>query len=293
MSIKRVSVIAVALFSVLFMPVSSFADESASKGREIIQKYKDAILVVRLVIKGGMSFRGSSHQEESKSEATGVVIDPSGLMVVPLSETDPYGQIGSLLSSMGSSRGVDIDIKSELADVKIVLGDGSEIAGRVVLRDRDLDLAFVRPLEKPAQPMTCIDLAKDVQLDLLDQALCLDRMTSAYDRVPHVSMGRVKSIVEKPRKYYLVEGTTTGAPVFDLEGRILGINLSTPGSSSDDADSLMDYLKSAAGDMVLPAADIREAAAQAPEVDQVKEEVAEPVESATGEVEAATGEKMK
>jgi hypothetical protein len=293
MSMRRSALLVVLLFSVLFVPTLSSADELAGKGREIVKNYKDAILIVRMVIKGGMSFRGSSHQEESKAEATGVVIDPNGLMVVPLSETDPYGEIGSLLSSMGSSRGVDINIKSELTDVKIVLGDGSEIAGKVVLRDRDLDLAFVRPLEKPAQPMTSIDLTKDVQLDLLDVTICLDRMTSAYDRVPHIAVGRVKSIVEKPRKYYLVEGTTTGAPVFDVEGRILGINLSTPNSSSDDSDSVMEYLRTAAGEMVLPAADIHEAALQAPEVDQVKDEVAEPVGSATGEVEAATGEESK
>lgn len=290
MSMRRTTLLAVLLFSLLSLPALSSADDLAGKGREIVNKYKEAILIVRLVIKGGMSFGGSSHQEESKTEATGVVIDPTGLAVVPLSETDPYGEIGDLLSSMGSSRGVDVNVKSDLADVKYVLADGTEIAAKVVLRDRDLDLAFVRPLEKPAQPMTFVDLSKDVQLDLLDEAICLDRMTSAYDRVPYAAVGRVKSVVEKPRRYYLIEGTTTGGPVFDVEGRILGINLSTPSSSSDDSNSIMEYLKNS-GEMVLPAADIREAAAQAPEVDQVKDEVAAPVDSATGEVEAATGEK--
>lgn len=290
MSAKRTTLPAVLLFSLMMISSPSFADELAGKGRELVAKYKDAILIVRMVIKGGMSFSGRSHQEESKAEATAVVIDPNGLAVVPLSETDPYGEIGDLLSSMGSRRGMDVNIKSELADMKYVLDDGSEVPGKVVLRDRDLDLAFVRPLEKPAKPMTYVDLTQDVTLDLLDQTVCVDRMTSAYDRVPYAAVGRVQSIVEKPRRYYMVEGATTGGPVFDAQGKILGINLSTPNSSGDDSESVMEYLKSS-GEMVLPAADIREAAVQAPEVDQVKDEVAEPVEAATGEVEAGTGEK--
>ncbi|MBV6483317.1 MAG: hypothetical protein DIKNOCCD_03088 [bacterium] len=259
------------LAAVSFNQVSQ-ADSFSERGREIIQKNRNAILVVRMIIKGGMSFQGmGSHQEESKTEATGVVIDPNGLTVVPLSETDPYGQIGSLLSSSKYGKKMDIQFKSELTDVKMILDDGKEISGKVVLRDRDLDLAFVRPLEKPAEPMAAIDLTQDATLELLDETLCLDRMTSRYDRVPHVTAGRVKAVVEKPRRYYLVEGTTSGAPVFDLDGRILGINLSTPGSSGDDSDSLMEYLKNA-GEMVLPAADIREAASQAPEVDAVPDE---------------------
>lgn len=256
------------------------ADTLPERGREIIRKNQKAILVVRMVIKGGMSVQGmGSHQEESKTEATGVVINPNGLTVVPLSETDPYGELGNLFSGSKYGKNLDIQFKSELSDVKMILEDGKEIPGKVVLRDRDLDLAFVRPLEKPSEPMAAIDLTHDATLELLDETICLDRMTSTYDRVPHVTLGRVKAIVEKPRRYYLVGGATTGSPVFDLEGHILGINLSSPSSSSDDSDSLVDYLKNA-GEMVLPAADIREAADQAPEVDAVPDDS----EAASGEV---------
>lgn len=140
------------LAAVSFNQVSQ-ADSFSERGREIIQKNRNAILVVRMIIKGGMSFQGmGSHQEESKTEATGVVIDPNGLTVVPLSETDPYGQIGSLLSSSKYGKKMDIQFKSELTDVKMILDDGKEISGKVVLRDRDLDLAFVRPLESLPNP---------------------------------------------------------------------------------------------------------------------------------------------
>jgi len=44
------------------------------------------------------------------------------------------------------------------------------------------------------------------------------------------------------------------------------------------------------GNMVLPAADIREAAAQAPEVDQVKEEAPAEESESNEAVEEATGE---
>jgi hypothetical protein len=250
---------------VMLVAGTACADEKAEKARAVVARYQDAVLVVKLVIKGGMSFGGVGGQDrESKKEATGVVIDPSGLVVSPLSETDPYGRLEGMLSGLHEGGDMNIQVKSELSDVKLVLPDAREIPAKVVLRDKDLDLAFIRPIEKLAQPMPSVDLAKAADLALLDEGLILDRMPSSYDRAIYALFGRVQAIVEKPRRYYSVEGTTLGAPVFDLDGQILGINLLTPNKSSSETDSLGSMRR-----MVLPASDILEAAAQAPQADAV------------------------
>ena len=44
--------------------------------------------------------------------------------------------------------------------MKILLDDGTEVPAEIVLRDKDLDLAFIRPKAKPASPMTSVDLTK-------------------------------------------------------------------------------------------------------------------------------------
>src|SRR5881296_2706666 len=141
----------VALVLALTLPARA-DDEIAVKGREIFEKYQHATVTVQLVLKSKMSMTGfGGRSNESKQEATGTTIDPSGLTVLSLSATDP----GSLLSSMMTGEGeggTDLKFKmeNELTDVKILTHDGAELPAEVVLRDKDLDLAFLRPKQKPS-----------------------------------------------------------------------------------------------------------------------------------------------
>src|SRR6266487_3234069 len=74
------------------------ADEIAVKGRQIFQKYQHATVTVQLVMKSKMSMPGfGGRSNESKQDATGTTIDPSGLTVLSLSATDP----GSIMSGEG------------------------------------------------------------------------------------------------------------------------------------------------------------------------------------------------
>src|SRR6266496_728719 len=160
------------------------ADEVAVKGREIFQKYQHVTVTVQLVLKSKVSMPGfGGRSNESKQDATGTTIDPSGLNVLSLSATDP----GSILSGMMTSEGdggseVKFKMENELTDVKILTHDGAELPAEVVLRDKDLDLAFVRPKQKPAAPMPAIDLAHAGEAQLLDQVITLNRLGKVAGR---------------------------------------------------------------------------------------------------------------
>ena len=61
------------------------------------------------------------------------------------SVTDPSGAMKDAYTRAITARGGDISqlkFESEISDVKIVLADGTEIPADVVLRDKDLDLAY-------------------------------------------------------------------------------------------------------------------------------------------------------
>lgn len=179
------------------------ADEGAVAGRDILSKYQNAVLTVKLVIKQGMSFGGrDANKSESKSEATGTVIDPSGLTVISLTATDPSGLLGDL---MGGSDDEDMKLKieSEVTDVKLILPDATEVPAKIVLRDKDLDLAFIRPVDKPTKPLTYIDLANDSKPKILDELIVLNRLGKVANRAPAVSLDRVESMIEKPRTFYV------------------------------------------------------------------------------------------
>ena len=106
-------------------------------------------------------------------EATGTVIGPDGLTVLALSSTDPMSMMQDM---MGGMFGDDLDMASQVSDAKILEQDGTELAAEIVLRDKDLDLAFVRPVEKPAEAMPCVNLEDAAAPEIFDEVVVLDRL---------------------------------------------------------------------------------------------------------------------
>jgi len=247
----------------------AFAQSIEEQGRAILEKHQKAVVAVQLVVKSKYSMMGmGSEEQESKQEATGFVIDPTGLIVLPLSSTDPGGMLESMMSAMGGE-GNQPKIETTIGDVKVLLDDGKEIPAQVVLRDKDLDLAFVRTSEKPADPLPCIDLGQSGEAQVLDQVVALNRLGKVANRSSSVSLERIEAIVRKPRTFYLPGNDPThsglGSPVFTLDGKALGI-LVMRTIKGESGGGLMDMMGMAKGMLVivLPAADILEAAKQAP-----------------------------
>lgn len=230
------------------------ADATAETGRAILAKAGDAVVTVKLVIKA----KQGGQSKEQKSEVTGTVIDPSGLTVLSLSQMDP-GSLWDLLSPGGERGGGKLE--TEITDLKIILPDGKEIPAKVVLRDKDLDLAFLRPVDTPAAPLAAVDLAQAASPRILDEVISVNRLGKVASRASALSSIRIESVVEKPRTFYILEGGTCeasnidlGCPIFAMDKGIVGITFSR-------------YIKSDAGvahaRVVVPAGDILEASQQA------------------------------
>jgi Trypsin-like peptidase domain len=229
--------------------VSLTAGELAQKGREIFNKQQRAVVTVHVVLKVSS---GSGGSRESQQDITGTVIDPSGLTVLALSACDPTEMTRRLTP--------DYNIESEVTDVKILVDD-AELPAEIVLRDKDLDLAYVRPKTKPATPMASVDLGKSGTALPLDEVIALNRLNKAASRAYAASAGNVAAVIQKPRTFYIPDGMSSaafGAPVFLLDGKILGIFVRRAvgggGSSRDNITSI-----------ILPAEDILKGAKQASE----------------------------
>jgi hypothetical protein len=239
---------------------TSRADELAEKGREIFKKNQRAVVTVQEVLK--MSPAGSSRANESKQDLTGTVLDGSGLTVLALSACDPSEMYQRMMGE-DYSRG---RVETEITDLKILLDDGTEVPAEMVLRDKDLDLAFIRPKTKPASPMPAVDLNKSAPAQLLDQVITLNRLNSAAGRAYSASVERISAVMQKPRTFYIPDSTMTattlGSPAFALDGNLVGVMVMRAVSSKGGASrSYRDNMTS----IILPAADIAKAAAQAPE----------------------------
>jgi hypothetical protein len=265
----------IALTSVIGPPVAGAADTGpAAVARKVKAENQDAIIWVSAVMKTQMSVRGAQMERsaDQKVETLGTAIDPRGLTVVSLSMLDPVSMYGESMfggeDSDASEEG-KFEMKSDLSDVKIRLADGTEIPAKLVLKDPDLDLAFIRPDKvegKPQPKFTFVKLAELPEPQPLDELVFLGRLGKSLDRQVSVELGRVTAIVKKPRTFICVDTVSRfGAPVFDLEGRALGIGLMRrPTRGSENADMMEMFMGSSSlTPVVLPAKDVLEIAQQA------------------------------
>jgi S1-C subfamily serine protease len=253
---RKLNVVAAVL---VFLNVTGRGDELADKGRDIFKKNEHAVVTVQAVVKTTYSGNGrSSNPSETKQDLTGAVIDPSGLTVLSLSAVDP----AELYHRMSD----EYKIETQINDLKILLDDGTELPAEIVLRDKDLDLAFVRPKTKPASPMAALDLSKTAVVDVLDPVIALNRLNRAAGRAYSATIERVDAVMQKPHTFYIpstgASSAALGSPAFALNGNLVGIFVMRAVSAGDSSG------RNARENMtvvLLPAEDIAKGAKQAPE----------------------------
>jgi hypothetical protein len=250
------------------------ADQLAEKGRDIFNQNQHAIVTVQVVLK--VSYSGAGKSSENRQEITGTVVDPSGLTVLALSAADPSEMYQRMLAEQGSQTKLDI----EVTDLKILLDDGTELPAEIVLRDKDLDLAFIRPKTKPASPMTAVDLSKSAPAQLLDEVITLNRLNSAAGRAYAASVERISAVIQKPRTFYIPDSTMTstalGSPAFSLDGKVVGlVVMRAVNSKGGGSRNYRENMTS----IILPAEDVLKGAKQAPEAKGDSEKKEAPKES--------------
>ena len=195
--------------------------------REVQARNQDAAVTVKLVTTRRWVMEGREGQkDESKSEVCGTVVDPSGLTVLSNFASDPTAQMAEMSFTSGGEK-MDFKIQTDVTDVKMILADGTEIPAQRVLTDKDLDLVFVRPAEKPGKPLPYVAFAKSAEPELLDDVITLSRLGREVNRVTAIGLGTICAIVKKPRTFYvsdLASGfTSMGCPVFNAKGQTLGL----------------------------------------------------------------------
>jgi hypothetical protein len=274
----RSLLLAVASLSVLAF--TARADDALNAAaRKIFTTHQDSVVWITAVAKTSFSADGSRdtglnmQDQESKMEALGTIVDTNGLVVAALSQIDPGRAISGRQVRTASGM-VKIDAVSTLKDVKIVMADGTEIPAAVVMKDVDLDLAFLRiktdSKEAKGMTYTAVNLADSAKGDILDDVVTVARMDEIFNRVPFVSTGEINMVTKKPREFLRAGSMAGGCPVFLANGKLLGISAGRFAKGKGPVA------------VIIPAADVVEIAEQA--------KSAKPVEEAPAKSEA-TGEK--
>ena len=252
---RRIAAVVVACAIAWAGQSSAQTSEERAAARALIAKHGDAIVTVLGSGKIRITQGGREMQNrDERIRAIATVLDPSGLAVMALSVLDPGDLMAGTLSRGRPVGAPQVTVSTDATDLRFRMADGKEIPVRVVLRDKDLDLAFLRPVDPPATPMAQVAGAsgKAAAIDLL---VVLTRLFEVANWQVSASFASVVAVVEKPRTFYLLTSGAFGAPVFDPQGRFVGIVVRL---RSDD-----DQGTAGAPPIVLPADDVREVAKQA------------------------------
>lgn len=209
------------------------ADDAVEMAKDIESEYGKAVVhveaVLTITMDGPLAAMVGGGDQEQKIEVVGTVVDPSGLTVVSNTALDPTSAMGKIEINAGGQQ-MSMTLKGEVNEVRIRLADGTEIPARVVLKDEDLDLAFIAPTEKLGKKargaMQSVELDQAAaKAQKLAQTITLGRLGKDMNRELTVGLSRIKAVVTKPRTFYVLGDTQPGTPVFDTKGKLLGISL--------------------------------------------------------------------
>lgn len=261
MTNKTITRAVVAASFILAAQFSSLAQDAlAAATKKIFNEHKDSVVWASAVAKisfttgdaKGLPF--NIPEREQKFEALGTIIDTNGLVVAALSNLDPTKEISGREVNTPSGR-IKIDASATLKEVKIIMPDGTELPADVVMKDADLDLAFVKPKpdSKEAKGIVFqpIDLKNSASGSIADEVATVSRMDEALNRQPAAQRGQIVGVTQKPRTFYRATGMDHGCPTFLIDGKLLGITVSR---STKDKPPVA---------VILPAADVLEIAEQA------------------------------
>ena len=188
--------------------------------KDLLANKSNCVTWLSLTMKIDVSAGGRSlPSQEQKLEALGTVIAKDGLTVLSLTSIDPKSKIMSRLRTSSAS------VQVNYTEVLILKPDGTEIPAKVLLKDEDLDLAFVLPLDSESSsfPVFCSVSGKPTALDVLDEVVTMSKLGKNLYRQTTLRKGWVNALISKPRKYLVIENSSPGNPVFDQQGDWLGV----------------------------------------------------------------------
>jgi len=203
-------------------PASLAASDFRAAAAEHIEQYGAAVVTIEVISEVRFSTGSGQRESEDRREILGTMIDDKGLVVTALSNVDP-GQFYARLQPASAGEQYTTTVRS----LKYIYPDGREISATVVLRDPDMDLVFLRPLEAPEDELTYIDLDNHAEAGIMEEVYTIARMGRIARRTVLGMAGEIQGKVTRPRTYYIPSGELssagTGVPVFNASNQIVGI----------------------------------------------------------------------
>lgn len=271
----RLSIFGIALIiSFSSTTPSAWSHDNMAATKEVIDKWNDVVITVKAVTNLRVIVQGREvSKSDNEIEAVATIIDPSGLAVLSNSTIDPTRVYSEIFKQAKTGAEGMSKLETEITDIKMLLPSGKELSAKVVMKDSDMDMAFIMPTTKLDKPIHALDLSKESTPDILDNIVILSRLGKIAGRIPSISVHRIEAIIKKPRIFYVIDqnvlGGKLGTPVFSMDGKVIGIFLLRVVQSEQKGSLLSTTLginTFGLMSVILPTGEVKEIAKQALEI---------------------------
>ncbi len=219
---------------------------------KLLAEHAGAIVQVKYVLR----IKGPKGPDRSSdAEASGVMIDPSGLLLVSNANLG----MSELMRRMGSSQG----LSANATELRVLIGDDTEgLPAQLVARDTELDLSWVKIDDPKERKFEALDLSASAEPQPGDTLVLLSRTAQFLGHAPVAVEAQVAGRTDRPHPLILVDGTggLHGAPAFTLAGKLAGVSV----LQFPDEESHLHSTAPSPG-MILTAEELRRATARAKE----------------------------
>lgn len=198
--------------------------------------------------------------QEQEAEITAVMIDPKGVLLCSNTQTGGFPPL--IQSRMGG-------MTATPTNIKVLLGDDIEgLPAKIVARDSELDLAWIRIDEVGDRTFEAVDFSKAQSPDVGDSLLTVARLGKFFDRAPIIQTTRLGGITKRPRRLYIPADASIanelGTPVFTTTGAPVGFTVLQLPEVEDVEGGGMNAREFMSA-VILPAEDVVRATARAME----------------------------
>jgi hypothetical protein len=264
-----------ALLLALGVPPAHAADAAST---DVLDRVAPAVVAVDAVFQMRVSYQGQVvREQEVPAPGLGVVVDPSGLVVV--------GDVGHLTKAFERGMpGLSISLAPRTLKVTFA-GESKEHDAVLVVRDSGVGVAFLQILDLGDRKVPFVDLQKPGEGPRLGQdLLAVRRLGRGFDHAAELLRLSVAQAIQQPRRMWGIRGDFQehGLPAFDRSGAPVGLVTIQFGSEGIDVGSAMTGGGIAARLCLLPL-DVVGAL-----VDQARKRVPEAVAKARGDKDAAS-----
>ena len=223
------------LTTVALLFAAGLPAQESSPLAKLVDAVSPSIVTVRIVAELSIPMMGGEKQE-IQQEALGVVVDKSGLVLVPTSALDP----GEHMTMMF---GGEAEVESSVSSLKVVIGnDNKELVGTVVAKDAKLGFSFVKIAALGDRQLDVLAFDQTGDAGIGAEVWAVKRLAEGYDFAPFAARNSIAGKIKKPRNaWILAEGLDVGSPVFTAEGKMCGVvaRIEAGGGGMDQRSMMM------------------------------------------------------